>query len=220
MILTPWLMIKFGGNGEPHAEEADGGPLGRMYAKVARPLLVSRSTSMIFMILVGVATLLSVTLFYFNAVTVKLLPFDNKSEFQIIADLPEGSTLEETDRVLSLAAQKLKNIPELSSIQSYAGTAAPFNFNGLVRHYYLRKAPHMGDLQINLTAKHHRDRTSHQIALASARIVERPAGFQRYLDQGGGSTSWTACHGDVARGNLWPRCQNPPRRVARATWYF
>ncbi len=172
MILTPWLMIKFGGKGEPHAEEADGGPLGRMYAKVAMPLLKTRKTSMIFMILVAIATVLSVTLFYFNAVTVKLLPFDNKSEFQIIADLPEGSTLEETDRVLSLAAQKLKNIPELSSIQSYAGTAAPFNFNGLVRHYYLRKAPHMGDLQINLTAKHQRTRTSHQIALQARELLK------------------------------------------------
>ncbi|MCP4933834.1 MAG: efflux RND transporter permease subunit [bacterium] len=174
MILTPWLMIRFAGKGDEsaHVEEADGGVLGRMYAKVAKPLLVTRSASLTFMILVATATVLSVTLFYFNAVTVKLLPFDNKSEFQIIADLPEGSTVEETDRVLSLAAQKLKNIPELSSIQSYAGTAAPFNFNGLVRHYYLRKAAHMGDLQINLTAKHHRDRTSHEIALQARELLK------------------------------------------------
>lgn len=172
MIVTPWLMIKFGGKGEAHAEEPDGGPLGRLYAKVAKPLLVTRKTSLVFLLLVGLATILSVTLFYFNAVTVKLLPFDNKSEFQIIADLPEGSTLEETDRLLSLAALKLKDIPEISSIQSYAGTAAPFNFNGLVRHYYLREGPNMGDLQINLSAKHHRDRTSHQIALQARELLK------------------------------------------------
>ena len=172
MILTPWLMIKFGGKGEPHEEQADGGFLGRLYSMVARPLLRTRAVALVFLLFVAGATILSVTLFYFNAVTVKLLPFDNKSEFQVIADLPEGSTVEETDRVLSLAAQRLRHISEITSIQSYAGTASPFNFNGLVRHYYLRKAPHMGDLQINLTAKHHRSRTSHQIALEAREVLK------------------------------------------------
>ncbi len=172
MILTPWLMMRFGGKGEGHHEEDEtGGRLGRMYSKVARPLLAKRRTSWTFLALVGVATLLSLVLFYTRSVTVKLLPFDNKSEFQVVVDLPEGSTLEETDRVLAAAARKLKDIPELVSIQSYAGTAAPFNFNGLVRHYYLRSAAHQGDLQINLTAKHHRDRTSHEIALEARKLL-------------------------------------------------
>jgi multidrug efflux pump subunit AcrB len=173
MILTPWLMMKFvSGHGGGHAEEADGGPLGRLYARVARPLLDGRKRSRLFLTFVGVATLLSLTLFYFRSVTVKLLPFDNKSEFQVIVDLPEGSTLEQTDRILALAAERLKGIEELVSIQSYAGTAAPFNFNGLVRHYYLRQSPELGDLQINLTPKHERSRTSHEIALEARELLK------------------------------------------------
>lgn len=170
MILTPWLMIRFGGKGEAHAEDETGGVLGRMYARVATPLLEGRKRSWIFLLVIAVVTVLSLTLFYTRSVTVKLLPFDNKSEFQVIVDLPEGASLEDTDRVLGEAVAKLKNIPELVSIQTYAGTAAPFNFNGLVRHYYLRESAQMGDLQINLSAKHHRDRTSHEIAL-EARIL-------------------------------------------------
>ena len=197
MILTPWLMMKFGGKGDGHAEEEDGGVLGRLYAKAARPLLETRRISMIFLILVGVATALSVTLFYFNAVTVKLLPFDNKSEFQVVVDLPEGASLEETDRVLSLAARKLNTIPELASIQSYAGTAAPFNFNGLVRHYYLRKSPHMGDLQINLSAKHHRTRTSHENCAGSTRDPERPAGSCRDICKGRRGPTRASGDGDI-----------------------
>lgn len=134
MMVTPWLMIRFGGKGDVHHEEDEtGGPLGRMYSSVAKPLLKGRQSSWIFMVAIAVATLLSLTLFYTRSVTVKLLPFDNKSEFQVIVDLPEGSSLEETDRVLNAAALKLKDVPELLSIQTYAGTAAPFNFNGLVR---------------------------------------------------------------------------------------
>ncbi len=172
MILTPWLMMRFGGKGEGHAEDETGGILGRSYAVVARPLLVGRKSSWIFLLLIALATLLSLTLFYTRSVTVKLLPFDNKSEFQVVVDLPEGSSLEETDRVLSAAAVKLGKIPELTSIQTYAGTAAPFNFNGLVRHYYLRSEAHMGDLQINLSAKHARTRTSHEIALEAREILK------------------------------------------------
>ena len=97
--------------------------------------------------------------------TVKLLPFDNKSELQVVVDLPRGASLEETDRVLQQAAGRLADLKELASIQSYAGTAAPFNFNGLVRHSYLRSDPEQGDLQINLTPKSRAPRTSHEIAL-------------------------------------------------------
>lgn len=104
-------------------------------------------------------------LFATKSVTVKLLPFDDKSEMQVVVDLPTGSSLEETQRVLNAAADRLKDIEELSSIQAYAGTAAPFNFNGLVRHYFIRQEAHQGDLQINLTPKHDRKRTSHIIAL-------------------------------------------------------
>jgi multidrug efflux pump subunit AcrB len=134
---------------------------------------------LIFLLVVGVATVASTALFATRVVTVKLLPFDNKSELQVIVDLPEGSSLEATQRVLVAAARKLGDLPELASIQAYAGTAAPFNFNGLVRHYYLRAAPEMGDLQINLKPKHERERASHDIALdirAQLAGLDVPAG--------------------------------------------
>lgn len=193
VMLTPWLMMKISGAaGHSHTGHGDesGGWLGRIYRRAAQPLLVTRRRSWIFLILVGVATVGSMVLFATRSVTVKLLPFDNKSELQVVLDLPEGSALEETDRLLHRAALRISDIPELISIQSYAGTASPFNFNGLVRHYYLRKQPELGDLQINLSPKHDRSRTSHQIALeirerlkkislpdgASLKVVEVPPG--------------------------------------------
>ncbi len=166
VMVTPWLMVRFGrkdAGGHGHAEGR--GFLAWAYVHTARPILRTRKGALRFLIGVGVATLLSLTLFYFKAVTVKLLPFDNKSEVQVVVDLPKGSSLEETDRILQMAAERLKTLPELTTIQSYAGTAAPFNFNGLVRHYYLRSNPEQGDLQLNLTPKDERSRNSHQIAL-------------------------------------------------------
>lgn len=166
VTLTPWLMLRIGkADGSGHHDETHIGPLGRAYMATAKPLLRSRRRSWIFLGLVGVATMLSLVLFATKSVTVKLLPFDNKSEIQVVVDLPEGAALEDTDRVLFAAADRLKDLAELTSIQSYAGTAAPFNFNGLVRHYYLRALPEQGDLQINLVGKDHRERTSHEIAL-------------------------------------------------------
>ena len=165
VMVTPWLIMHIGRKDTgPHQHE-HGGVLARGYVAAAKPILQSRKRALIFLLAVGVATLLSLTLFWAEAVTVKLLPFDNKSEVQVVIDLPKGSSLEETGRVLQMAAERLKSLPELSSIQSYAGTAAPFNFNGLVRHYYLRSAPEQGDLQLNFSPKSERSRTSHEIAL-------------------------------------------------------
>ncbi len=166
VMLTPWLMMKFGGKAHgAHAGHAAGGALGRFYIAVARPILKTRLRSWLFLILVGVATLGSLTLIYTRHVTVKLLPFDNKTELQVVVDLPEGSSLEATDRVLGAAVERIADVEETVSFQTYAGTAAPFNFNGLVRHYYLRAAPHLGDIQVNLRSKDDRDRPSHAIAL-------------------------------------------------------
>ncbi len=165
VMVTPWLMVRFGSKDGGHGHDEGNGFLARAYLSVARPLLKSRKLALRFLISVGVATLLSLTLFWFKAVTVKLLPFDNKSEMQVVIDLPKGSSLEDTGRVLQMAAERIKTLPELTSIQSYTGTAAPFNFNGLVRHYYLRNTPEQGDLQLNLTPKSERSRTSHEIAL-------------------------------------------------------
>ena len=195
VIVTPWLMLKIsggreGGGHDSHHGAASGGVLGRMYLAVARPILKSKARSWVFLILVGIATLVSLVPFYTKDVTVKLLPFDNKSELQVVADLPEGSSIEETSRLLTEIAGMALAIPEVRSVQTHAGEAAPFNFNGLVRHYYLRNAPELGDLQITLAEKSARGRTSHQIALelreklsslalkpgTSLKVVEPPPG--------------------------------------------
>jgi len=198
MMVTPWLLYKitFGGKSKgakvnfgDHDDES-GGILGRIYLALARPLLKGRKRSIIFLAVVGVATVGVMGMFATKSVTVKLLPFDNKSELQVVVDLPEGESLEATERVLVNAARKLRDIEEVTHIQVYAGTAMPFNFNGLVRHYYLRNEPWQGDLQINLKPKHDRDRQSHDIALqvrelladlavpegTSVKVVEVPPG--------------------------------------------
>ena len=174
VIVTPWLMLRFGGKGagSGHEAAAHGGWLGRTYVAAARPVIATRRTALGFLLLVGAATLLSLTLLATKAVTVKLLPFDDKSELQVVIDLPPGASLEDTDRVLAAAADRLAGLSELTSVQVYAGTAAPFNFNGLVRHYYLRNAPHQGDLQVNLAPRGERTRTSHEIALHARRLLE------------------------------------------------
>ncbi len=99
-------------------------------------------------------------------VVLKMLPFDNKSEFQVVVDMPEGTSVEQTARVLGELGTYLSGVPEVTDYQVYAGTAAPINFNGLVRQYYLRSAANVGDIQVNLVDKHSRDRKSHEIALA------------------------------------------------------
>ncbi|MGB3864650.1 MAG: efflux RND transporter permease subunit, partial [Xanthobacteraceae bacterium] len=168
VILTPWLMIQLGGGGHAAGgghDEAGGGRLGRLYVAVAKPILASRRRAWIFLLAVGVATLASLALFYTRHVTVKLLPFDNKANLQVVLDLPKGSSVEDTDRALQMMAERLAPVPEIVSFQTYAGTAAPFDFNGLVRHYYLRANPEQGDIAINLLAKGERTRASHAIAL-------------------------------------------------------
>ena len=166
VVLTPWLMLKTGGShgGGAH-EDAGGGRLGRLYVAVARPILKSRARAWTFLLLVGVATLASLSLFYTEHVTVKLLPFDNKANLQVVLDLPKGSSVEDTDRALQAMVERLRTVPEIVSFQTYAGTAAPFDFNGLVRHYGLRSGPEQGDIAVNLLEKGDRERASHAIAL-------------------------------------------------------
>lgn len=174
VTITPWLLMKIaGGHFERLTAKVDTaghghhdiGLMGRAYLRIARPLLTRKWASWLFLLVVGGATLGVCVLFATKDVRVKLLPFDNKSEVQVVVDLPVGSSLEATDRVLKAAAERIKDLPELTSIQSYAGTASPFNFNGLVRHAYLRANPEQGDLQVNLTPKSERQRPSHIIAL-------------------------------------------------------
>lgn len=170
VMITPWLMMKIAGRSPAHAhdhggEAHHGGGLGRIYSAVARPLLRTKSGSLAFLLLAAVLSFGSLGALYTKDVTVKLLPFDNKSELSVVIDLPEGSSVETTDAVAQDVARVALQIPEVLSAQTHAGDAAPFNFNGLVRHYYLRARPEMGDVQVNLDHKAHRDRTSHEIAL-------------------------------------------------------
>jgi multidrug efflux pump subunit AcrB len=134
--------------------------------------------------------LLSTSLVAFRAVTVKMLPFDDKSELQVVIDMPEGTTLEATAGLARHLAEDLRRLPEVTDVVIYAGTSAPFNFNGLVRHYFLRSGPTVADLQVDFLPKHHRDRKSHQLAAvvrerlaplfagtgASVKVTEVPPG--------------------------------------------
>ena len=194
VTITPWLLLKIARKRFEKADAAGhhehGGMLARLYLALARPLLADRKRSWIFLAVVGLLTLASLALFYTQSVRVKLLPFDNKSELAVVLDLPRNSALEETDRMLTELAHALRDLAELQSIQSHAGTAAPFNFNGLVRQYYHRTQPHQGDLALNLVPKHQRKRASHDIALdvrkrlqtvalpagAALKIIEVPPG--------------------------------------------
>jgi len=177
VMLTPWLMLRIGKSHPAHAPggpdpDQGGGRLGRFYVAMARPILSSRPRAWTFLILVGAATLGSLGLFYSKDVTVKLLPFDNKSDLQIVLDLPRGASVEDTDRALQAIANRLADMPEIRSLQSYAGTASPFDFNGLVRHYYLRSQPEQGQLAVNLVPKGDRARASHAIALELRNLAQ------------------------------------------------
>lgn len=186
VIVTPWLMVRLGGGhkADAHAaggHAADGGALGRLYTRVAAPILASKRRAWVFLLVVGVTTLASLGLFYTQHVTVKLLPFDDKPELAVVIDLPRGASVEATGRVLGDIAEALTPVVEIQSMQLHSGTAAPFNFNGLVRHSYLRREPQMGDIQVNLVAKSARSRASHAIALDLRQRVttlKLPAGIR------------------------------------------
>ncbi|AXX96733.1 efflux RND transporter permease subunit [Profundibacter amoris] len=167
VMVTPWLMMKIAGKAELHHDEdaEAGGKLGKLYVAFARPVLRYKIVSLVFLLIVVVASFGSLAALYTKDVTVKLLPFDNKSELSVVIDLPEGASVEATDAVAQQAAKIALGLDEVVSVQTYSGTAAPFNFNGLVRHYFLRQLPELGDVQINLLAKGERTRTSHEIAL-------------------------------------------------------
>jgi multidrug efflux pump subunit AcrB len=170
LVFTPWLCRKLLGTHSPEHAEAESPRLRRLFEHVLRPFLgAGRARKRRHKLYWGVfaAIAVAMALAGVKLVVMKMLPFDNKSEFQVIVNLPEGSTLETTARVLGELAREIERLPEVSDYQAYAGTAAPINFNGLVRQYYLRASPELGDLQVNLVDKHHRSRQSHEIALAS-----------------------------------------------------
>jgi multidrug efflux pump subunit AcrB len=168
--LTPWmshlLLRKAAANGEAHADAAHGNPLvRRLYGAVMRPLLRSRPVRLA--AFGGTALLFAGALWLgaSRAVPLKMLPFDNKTELQVLVDLDEGATVERTAAVVQDLALRVRGLPEVTEVTSYAGTPSPIDFNGMVRKYYLRRAPELGELRIGLLPKHDRQHQSHEVAL-------------------------------------------------------
>jgi multidrug efflux pump subunit AcrB len=163
-IVTPWAAVRLLKPSAHHHDEGEEDLFTRLYRRVMDPLIASGRVRLLF--LGGVLLLLvaSAALVPLQFVTVKMLPFDNKSEFQVVIDMPEGTALEDTARVTSQLATAVLDDPHVTHVQQYVGTAAPYNFNGLVRHYFLRQAPHLADVQVNLVPKDARAEQSHDVA--------------------------------------------------------
>jgi multidrug efflux pump subunit AcrB len=200
LVVTPWLSLKLlsrhahaADASHDHADTAQASRLHRLFGKLMRPFLENaRGAGRRRWLFGGMAglVLLAASLAVFEWVVLKMLPFDNKSELQVVVDLPEGRTLEDSNALLVELASVVDSVPEVLDYQGYAGTSAPMNFNGLVRQYFLRSGSNVGDLQVNLIDKHQRDRQSHEIALAlrpklaaigkrhgaSVKVVEVPPG--------------------------------------------
>ena len=204
LIVTPWLSLKLlarhhvpvhaaANAGAGTGETVGDTRLHRWFGKVMRPFLDrERGSRRRWWLFGGMAGLvvLAASLALVQLVVLKMLPFDNKSELQVVVDLPEGRTLEDTNALLVELAAVVDRVPEVLDYQGYAGTSAPMNFNGLVRQYFLRSGSNVGDLQVNLVDKHQRDRQSHEIARAlrpqldavgqrhgaSIKVVEVPPG--------------------------------------------
>ena len=162
-VVTPWAALRLlrRDSGAVHAEE---GKLTRVYRWAMSRLIGDSRARTAFLAGIVILLVAAMSLFLFKAVRVKMLPFDNKSEFQIIIDMPEGTPLERTAAVAREIGVAVSTVPEVANYQMYAGTASPFNFNGLVRHYFLRSGPNVADLQVNLVPKGDRKAQSHAIA--------------------------------------------------------
>ena len=165
-VVTPWAAIRLLKPSAEHGEGEREDAFTRFYRRMMGPLLHQPIVRWSF--LGGVVLLLvgSMALVYVQFVKVKMLPFDNKSEFQVIVDMPEGTTLEQTAVVARALAASVMTHKEVTDVQTYVGTASPYNFNGLVRHYYLRRGSNVADIQVNLLGKHDRALQSHAIAKA------------------------------------------------------
>jgi multidrug efflux pump subunit AcrB len=178
--ITPWLsyhVLRRPGEdgGAPPAPPVETSAAHRFYERVLGPLLDRRRLAVA--LLAGTAALLVLALLLalVRAVPLKMLPFDNKNEFQVLVDTDEGTTLERTDAIARRLAQVLRAAPEVRDFELYVGTASPMDFNGLVRHYFLRSGPNVADIRVNLVAKRERSMQSHEIALRLRSELERVA---------------------------------------------
>jgi multidrug efflux pump subunit AcrB len=186
--VTPWLALKF--FRQEHHAAADSGRLERLSRRILGPFIASARNRRLLLYAILALILGSVSLAGVKLVVLKMLPFDDKSEFQVVVDMPAGTPLEVTAAALHELGAQLASVPEVTDYQAYAGLSAPINFNGLVRQYYLRALPEQGDLQVNLVGKDKRSRKSHDIAQsvrprleeigrrwgANVKVVEVPPG--------------------------------------------
>ena len=191
-VVTPYLALRLlrGHVGPARVAAAGAGGVGGLYRRLMTGLMTSVRRRHLFYGTVAALLVVSIGLVAVRAVSVKMLPFDNKSEFQVVLDLPEGATLETSAALGAEVAAYLRTVADVQSTQVYAGTAAPFNFNGLVRHYFLRRGANVADVQVNLLPKERRSRQSHAIAVtvrpaidsiarrygAAAKVAEIPPG--------------------------------------------
>ncbi|EIJ35688.1 efflux RND transporter permease subunit [Thiothrix nivea] len=175
---TPWLTNRFKPSLQSLHESAEkehkqAAKMERFFRGIIVPLVTSKAKGRLFLLSIVVVFFAFMLLFYpFKAVRVKMLPLDNKPEFNVVLNMPEGTALPVTANLVHTMASKLQGIPEVTALQTYVGTASPFNFNGLVRHYYLRQQAWQADIQVQLTDKHDRERTSHQIAVEARALLQ------------------------------------------------
>ncbi len=165
-IVSPWAALRLLGKHaakKGHTHETEGWTT-RFYRRIMNPLIADTRRRAMFLVGVVVLLLLAALLVPLKLVRVKMLPFDNKSEFQVIVDMPDGATLEQTTAAAQALAAKVAQEPEVANYQIYAGTSGPYNFNGLVRHYFLRRGSNQADIQVNLLPKNERSAQSHDIA--------------------------------------------------------
>ena len=163
-VVTPWATVRLLGRGGHGHDEGHEGAMTRGYRHVMGALLRRGRLRSVFLGGVVVLLLGAMSLVAIKFVRVKMLPFDNKSELEIVVDMPEGTTLEDTERATQAIADAIRDVPEVTAYQSYVGTSGPYNFNGLVRHYFLRRGANVGELQVQLVEKGERDAQSHAIA--------------------------------------------------------
>ncbi|SDH01099.1 Multidrug efflux pump subunit AcrB [Vibrio xiamenensis] len=225
-VVSPWLaghFLKSASHDDHHEQTNSSHPF---FHRMMAPFVTAKHQGRNRVVLLVVILALiagSVLLPVFQAVVLKMLPFDNKSEFQVVLDMPDGTSLERTQRVLFEMGQELNKIPEMESYQIYAGTAAPINFNGLVRHYFMRSEANQGDIQVNLADRKQRERDSHQIASAVRpmlnQIANKFGGKVKVVEVPPGPPVWSPILAEVyaPTPELRSQAAREVRQVFRAT---
>ena len=190
--ITPWISSKLlkESSADAPAYDVTATTVYRIYHRIMDPLVRSRGKSLTMLAVMGALFAISIVLALTGLVPLKMLPFDNKNEFQVVVDMPAGTTLEQTDAVVGEIEQYLRTVPEVVNFTSTVGTGSPMDFNGLVRHYYLRQGANVADVRVNLLPRQQRKMDSHAITLrlrndlealaarngANLKIVEVPPG--------------------------------------------